>query len=243
MKTEPKLNLKSCYSNAWKAFAKWWIPLCLVAAFLLVFEWIPKLSSKVESQQLAQALSEIKTAAQNDSFDLMDEQLLELNQILSAYAKKTFTIALYALPFVALLSVLLIGTALMAVKNQRQRLAPKQVVVVASIRLILAVIKVLLLFFLFPLGVYLYIKLYFTILLMLEEKCSPAKAIQTSWKMTAGNFWTLLGLVSINSTLQLLMGLTIVGFIPATGFTQTTRATAFTMLNPSRKEPRDEEEN
>ncbi len=230
-KTKP-LQIKACYSKAWKSFAKWWIPLCLLAGVLLVFEWIPRLSAKAESQQLTQTLTEIVVAAENNQLDQMEEPLLELNEILLAYAKKVLTVALYATPFVALLSVLLIGTALMAVKNRRQRLSPKRVIGVAVVQFALAVAKVLLLFILFPLGVFIYIKLYFAILLMLEKGRSPAEAIKESWHLADGNFWPLLGLVSINSAIQFLMGLTLIGFIPATGFIQTARAAAFTQLNP-----------
>jgi hypothetical protein len=230
MNETPKINLSVCYSKAWKSFAKWWIPLCLLAAFLLVFEWIPRLSSKTESQQLIQTVSEIVAAAENDQLEQLDEQLMELNEKLSAYARKLSTFGLYAAPFVALLSVLIIGTALMAVRDQRRRISPQQVVVVAITQLVLAFVKVLLLFLILPLGAFIYIKLYFTILLMLEENQSPAEAIKTSWKMTQGNFGSLLGLVAINSTIQFFLGLTIIGFIPATSFAQTTRATAFAML-------------
>ncbi len=227
------LELKACYSKAWKSFSKWWLPLCLLAGFLLVFEWIPRLSSRAESQQLVQTVSEIVAAAENDQFDRMDRQLMELNEILSAYAKKMLTFALYASPFIALLSVLLVATALMAVRNRRSRLSPKRVAVVAVVQFALALAKVLLLFLFFPLGVFVYIKLYFAILLMLEEDRPAAEAIKESWSMGTGNFWSLLGLVSINGAIQFFMGLTVVGLIPATGFAQTTRAAAFDLLkNP-----------
>ncbi len=226
-----KLQLGACYSQAWKSFSKWWIPLCLLAALLMFFEWIPRLSARGESQQLAQALSEVVAVySGGEQSDMALEQLEEVSEALSDYSQKLLRFSFYAAPFVALLSVALIGTALMAVDDRRTRLAPKRVLAIGAAQLGLAIVKMFLLVFLFPLGVFVYIQLYFAIPLMLEEGASASEAIRESWRMTRGNFWRLFGLVSINTLIQFLMGLTLVGFIPATGFAQTARAAAFKLL-------------
>ena len=230
MNNPPSLSLKKCYSKAWKSFAKWWIPLCLVAGFLMLFEWVPKQLAKAETQAFNQTLSEVATALENDDMAQLEEGLDVLAESLSAYTAKLLAFSLYAAPFVALLSVLLVGISLAAVKNRRQRFTPKQIATVALVQLVLAFSKILLLFVFFPLGVFIYIKLYFVSLLMLEGNPSPGAAIKGSWNMAAGNFWPLFGLVAINGLLQFALALTLIGFIPATGFVGTVRAAAFTML-------------
>ncbi len=228
-KTEP-LSLKKCYSKAWKSFAKWWIPLCLIAGFLLLFEWVPKQLAKAETQIFNQTLTEFMVALENNDTVQMEEEMIQLSEAVSAYTAKLLTFTLYAAPLVALLSALLAGTTLTAVKDQRQHFTLKQIAQVAVVQFVLAFTKILLLFFIFPLGVFIYIKLYFVSLLMLEQKQSSVAAIKGSWRMTTGTFGPLFAMVIINGILQFLMALTLIGFIPATGFAGTVRAVAFTVL-------------
>ena len=235
-KTET-LSLKKCYSKAWKSFTKWWIPLCLVAGFLMLFEWAPKQLAKTETQAFNQMLTEVMAAMENNDMAQLEEKLAVLSETLSAYSAKLLTFGLYAAPFVALLSVLLVGIALSAVKNRRQRFTPRQIVGVAFVQLVLAFAKILLLFVFFPLGVFIYIKLYFVSLLMLEGNPSPRAAIKGSWNMASGNFWPLFSMVAINSLLQFFMTLTLIGFIPATAFAGTVRAAAFTILRKENPTP------
>jgi uncharacterized membrane protein len=95
----------------------------------------------------------------------------------------------------------------------------------------IAFIKVAVMFLLLPLGVFIYIKLYFVTLLMLEEGHSPGQAIQGSWRMTTGNFWPLFGMAVLNGTLQLALAPTLIGLVPATGFATTARAAAYSSLH------------
>lgn len=224
------LSLKACYSKAWKSFAKWWIPICLIAGFLMVFEWIPKRFAKADSQAMQQTISEIVTAYGQGDLNRVEILVSDLNETLMAFALKLVTFSLYAAPFALLFTVLLLATSLMAVKNQRTRYAPKRILVVALTHLVIAFVKVLLIFMILPLGMYVYVKLSFVSLLMLDNEQSPTAAVRESWRMTEGNFWPLFNLVLINGTLQFAMVPTVVGLIPATGFANTARAAAFTML-------------
>ena len=226
----PRLSLKTCYSKAWKAFAKWWIPICLVAGILMVFQIGPKQLARAESAAVGQTVEQIVSAFEQNDLERVEELAIELNETAWAYAKKVMTFALYALPFAAILTILLLCVSVMAVKNRRTRYPPGRIVLIAAVNLMLAVVKISLIFLLLPLGLFIYIKLYFVTLLMLEEGHSPARAIKSSWQITEGNLGSLFGMVAINSLLQLALAPTLIGLIPATGFANTARAAAYSML-------------
>ena len=227
---QPRFSLKACYSKAWKAFAKWWIPICLFAGVLMVFQLGPRQLAKAESSALGQTLKNIISAFEQDDLGRVEELVIELNEALMAYAKKLMAFMLYALPFVALSTILLLCTSLMAVEGRRRRFPPGRIVGVALANLVLALNKVSLVFLLPPLGLFIYIKLCLVTLLMLEQGLSPAEAIKASWRMTAGSFWPLFGMSAINGALQLAVAPTIIGLIRAAGFASTARAAAYSML-------------
>jgi hypothetical protein len=230
MKSPVSLSLKTCYAKAWKSFAAWWIPICLLSGFLILFELGPRQLARAESSAMRHTLTELLSAIEQGDLGQVESLAYDLNEMAYAYAGKMMKFTLCAAPFVAILGVVLICTSLMAVKDRRRRYAPLQVLGVSLVHLILAVAKVLLLFVFFPLGLYVYVKLYFTSLLMLEEGLPAAAAIRGSWRATGGNFWPLFGMIAINGTLQFAMVPTLIGLIPATGFANTVRAAAFTEL-------------
>lgn len=227
---QPRFNLAACYVKAWKAFAKWWIPICLIAGGLMIFEWLPKQLTKAESSAASQTIGQIVTAFEQNDLERVEEQMVELNEVFWIYAKTIATFTLYAAPFVAVLTIVLLCMSVMAVKDRRIRYAPGRVLWVAVLNLFMAFAKVFLLFLIFPLGIYIYIKLYFVTLVMMEEGKSFFEAIQRSWDLSTGVFWPLFGMVALNGILQLVMLPTLVGLIPASGFTHTVRTSAFELL-------------
>ena len=238
MKCIPQpLSLRQCYSVAGASFAKWWIPICLLSATLMGVELVPKQLAKVEMAALSQTVHHAVDGFQQGDPAQLEALSLELTEALSAFAQKMLIFSLYAAPFLAILGVLLICTSLMAVKNQRKKYSIRRVVAVAGVHLALALIKVLLIFLLPPVGLFVYVKLSFVSLLMLEKNDAPREAIKQSWAMTRGNVGALFGMVLINGTIQLAMIPTIVGLIPATGFTNTARSAAFLLLSPDEPRP------
>lgn len=228
--THPSFSLMACYAKAWKAFAKWWIPICLIAAGLVVFQLGPEKLAKAESSAISHSLTEIAVAIEQDDWIRVEALAAELNETLLAYAKAVATFSLYAAPIVALLTIVLLCTSIMAVKGRRIRYSPWHILFVALVNTLLAFVKILLVFLFLPLGVYLYIKLYFVSLAMVEEQKNLSDAIQQSWHLSTGHFWTLLGMVALNSILQFAMIPTLIGLIPASGFATTSRAAAYAML-------------
>ena len=226
-----RLSLKACYTQAWKAFAKWWIPICLLAGVLIVFQLGPQQLAKAESSALSQTIEQIVWAFEQNDLEQVETLVIEFEESTWIYAGKVMAFMLYALPFAAILSILLLCISIMAVKNHRTRYPLRRILLIAAVNLVLAVIKMLLLFLFLPLGFFIYIKLYFVSLLMLEEDYSPSKALQESWHMTTGNFGPLFGMVAINGALQLALTPTLVGLVPATGFATTARAAAYSSLH------------
>lgn len=227
MNTKNLFSIKECYTQAWIAFSKWWIPLCLLSGIIFLFGWLPKLFVRVESAQITSSIVEFINILQQGSADEVAFAIAQTNDLIFIYVIKLLRLSLYILPVVALLTVVLYGISIMAVNNRRIRYSFATIVKVTFFQFIIAPVKILLLFFVFPLGVFIYIKLFFVTFLMLEQNRSFGKAIKESWAMTTGYFWSLVGVVCINSVLQVGMGLTVIGIIPCNGFTSTVRAIAF----------------
>lgn len=230
MNAPQTLSIKSCYSKAWTSFAKWWIPICVIASILMVFQWIPKQLAQAESTAMHESLSNITAAFEQGDYSQLDALTEQLTATWIDYAHRVLVFSLYATPFALLLTVLLIAISLMAARNQRIKFSAGRIAAVSLAQLVFACVKMLLMFLLLPLGLFVYVKLYFISLLMLEEGGTPVAAAKESWRMTAGNFWPLFGLVAINGLLQLALIPTVIGLIPATGFANTARAAAFTLL-------------
>lgn len=229
-----KFSLTACYSKAWKAFAKWWIPICLIAGLLMVFQLGPKQLAKAESSAVIQTCIQLFTAIGQEDWVQAEELSFALNETLFAYAKTVMKFTLYATPLIAILTIVLLCTSVMAIKDQRIRYSPWRILWVAFLNFLMAFAKVLLLFLFFPLGIYLYIKLYFVSLAMVEERKGLSGAVKRSWEISTGNFWPLLGMVTINGAIQMTMVPTLIGLIPATGFATTARTAAFEMLRKER---------
>lgn len=230
MNDADQFSLRKCYAKAWKSFAKWWIPICLLAGGLMVFDGLPRLLAKEESQAMRQIITQIMEAAEAGDLARVEESFPELQATVLAYSHTLLTFILYAAPIASLLTVLLYCTSLMAVKDCRTHYPLKTIMVVSMFQLVIAFVKMLLFFLIPPLGIYIYIKLYFVSLLMLEDEKSMGEALKESWSTTTGSFWPLFAMVAINGTLQFALVPTIIGVIPATGFANTTRATAFSIL-------------
>jgi hypothetical protein len=230
MNEPTSFSLRNCYFVAWKSFSKWWLPICLIAGGMMVFNWLPKLLSAVESSEMRSLLVEGLGAVRQVDVVRMDFIYAELVDAFVAFTFKLLLFSLYAMPFAALLTVLLYCFSLIAVKDRRRRYSVKNVVRVTFFQFALALVKVLTILVFPPFGFYVYVKLLFVSLLMLEEGSCAQTAVQESWAMTRGRFWPLLGLVFINGGLQLMMAPTVIGVIPALGVANTARAAAYAMI-------------
>ncbi|MCF7848162.1 MAG: hypothetical protein K9M45_04870 [Kiritimatiellales bacterium] len=227
-------SLKACYAKAWKSFAKWWIPLCLISGILLVFEVGPRLMMRAEQQDVQARFAEMVRAMQQGDMNKIEAALLNTQQAMNRATKKLIKLTAYVFPFAALLTVILLMYSNAAVKDRRNNRSPGKLVYIALVHIGLAVFKGIAFFFFILPGFYLYIKLLFVSLIMLEEDRGAQESIRASWQMTDGNFWNLFLLVFLNTALQMGSLPTIIGFIPATGFANTARAAAYHQLKARR---------
>ncbi len=225
------LSLKKCYSLSWKSFSKWWIPLCLISTLVLLFEIGPRIMLRSETVALEQAFADAVLVFKTGTLEEMEAVLFDIRAKGLVYAGKLSKVLLAAFPFIALLSMILLAWANAAVKDRRSKNSSGRMLTITGVHLLLAFVKGLAFaFFILP-GFYLYVRLLFVTLILLEEKeTGMVDAIQKSWAMTRENFWSLLALICLNGTFQLAVSPTIIGLIPATGFANTARAAAYQML-------------
>lgn len=230
-------SLQGCYAQAWKSFSKWWIPLCLISAGILFFNIGPRLMAHGELTAMFQQGVQMMRAVADGDVDAVYQMTLDLQQLSFEYTRQLCKWVLVSLPFVALLTVILLAFANMAVKDQRKKRPFVRTVWIAIVHVMLAVVKgVAFLFFMIP-GFYLYVRLLFVSLVMLEDdSVGVGDAVRRSWRMTRGDYWKLFALVGMNTALQMVAASTIIGLIPATGFANTARAEAFQMLRERSEE-------
>ncbi len=226
-----QLNILKCYALAWRSFAKWWIPLCLISGALFVFQFLPQLMANAEMNDLLGAANALVTAMAQQNPDRIANALAQVTTQTGVLTHKFTAYSLYLFPLVALFTVILLMYANRAVKNTpTKRRSLVAVVYITIVHTAMAAIKMAaFVLFIVP-GVYLYIKLLFVSLVMLDQKKGAVEAMATSWRMTRGNFWKLLLLMLMNVAMQVLAMPTIIGEIPITGFANTARAAAFNML-------------
>ncbi|MCK4818239.1 hypothetical protein KA005_20890, partial [bacterium] len=184
------LSISRCYVLAWKSFSKWWIPLCLISGIIFVFQIIPRILMRAEMNELKiTAHSSINALLEND-LDELNEISLKVTTQMAAFMRKSAKIGLYVFPLVALFTIILLMYANWAVKNRQETRRPLTTLIyIALVHVMLAIGKLLAFFFFFFPGAYLYVKLFFVSLIMLEGRKGAGEAIKISWQMTRGNFW------------------------------------------------------
>jgi len=211
-----------------------------------------------EVKELEQMAYSSLTAVKKGDLEKLGEIFEKVKEQATEVGFKLMKFVGYIFPFVALLTVILLMYANWAVKDKKgERRSAGTLIYIAIVHVILAIGKFTV--FLFPvmillavsgtgrgiliagslfislvfflsLGTYIYVKLFFVSLIMLEEGKRALEAIKLSWKIITGNFWEVFLVVVINIGIQFLSSLTVIGLIPATGFVNTARAAAFRIL-------------
>jgi uncharacterized membrane protein len=226
-----KLSVIGCYVLAWRSFSKWWIPLCVISGIVVVFQIIPQILVRADVNELGATTRSLVTAVLQNDLAELEEISAKVAAQTGVLMRKLTIYGLYLFPIVALLTIILLMYANWAVKNRQEARRPLPTLVyIAFVHVMLAIAKLSAFLFFFVPGAYLYIKLLFVSLIMLETKKGASAAIRISWRMTSGNFWRLFLLVLMNTGIQLLALPTIIGEIPVTGFANTARAAAFRMI-------------
>ena len=198
---------------------------------IFILQIAPRILARDEVRALSHtAMSLVRATLDGDA-----REAEELVQTASAQGadtlRKLIRVSLYVFPFVALLTVILLMVANRDVKDrQSERRSPPFVAYIALCHVAIAVVKLTAFLFCVVPGVYLYVKLFFVSLVMIERRAGVQEAIRMSWRMTDGHFWPVFAVVLLNTAIQTASAITILGVIPATGFANTARAAAFRML-------------
>jgi len=232
------LNLTQCYRFAWKGFKKGWIILCLISALIVAFEVVPRIAVNSDYQSLkSTGISLVKAMLRNDRAAVARITPLVKYQS-SLLSRRLLRITLYAFPFIALLTIILLMRANYSVKGTDtagKKNSIPALLYISLAHVVMAILKLAAFFLLIIPGVFLYIRLLFVSLIMLEEELDFLPAIKRSWAITRGSFFRLFLLVMINSILQITAAFTIVGLIPVTGFVNTVRAAAHLQVSSPRR--------
>ncbi len=251
----------ACYQLAWKSFAKWWIPLCLISAGILVFKLGPKLVTGDSQKNMVNGtIATFKAMAEGDEWAAQSHSS-QLRQDAQTFARDLLRYTGIALPFVAVLWSVLLLYANRAVKDRKKKQPVLRVLLVAVWRMALAALKLLPLLLAAVYVVILqardagiedvrwgllaalmlispfwfvvsYIKLLFVPLVMFDGETGGFAACRRSWHQTKGHFGMLFLIVIINSFVQAALAVTIIGAIPGLSFVETVRAAAFRMTLP-----------
>jgi hypothetical protein len=138
-----QLDLIECYRLAWKSFAKWWIPLCLISAGILVFKLGPKLvTSGSQKRMMAGAIAVFRATLEGDTF-AAENHSFQLRKDVKTFVRDLLRVTGAALPFVAILWSVLLLYANRAVKDHKKKQPVLRVLLVAIWRLALAALKLL----------------------------------------------------------------------------------------------------
>lgn len=228
---EPVFSLKRCYALSWKSFAKWWIPVCLISALVMVFEVGPRFLLRPEAAAFQAAVSENLSVLISGSLQEQEALLADIQAACWTYVIKLSKITLLVLPFAAVFSIILLMWANIAVRDRRGENSFGRLCYLALIHVGLVFIKALaFLFFIFP-GVFLYIRLLFVDLVLLEDREQGVlNAVKKSWRLTEEHMWELFAMLLINAVLLIIVTPTLIGLIPAIGFVNTARAASYQML-------------
>lgn len=231
MAAQPRISPVACYRVGWRSFSKWWIPICLISGVIFVFNILPRLLITDEVELITRSLrmlltgmADANTIQMERSVDQMMQQLSELCFDLARYSG-------LAMPFIAVFTALLLIVANFAVKDRRDKQGVFYTLYIAGVNVVLAVVRVVPFFLFVVPGIYVYVRLFFVSLVMIEGRTGAWEAVRTSWRLTGGrNFWPLTILLLMNVGVNAVAGVTVIGLIPSVGFTNTARAAAFQQL-------------
>jgi hypothetical protein len=261
IKVSSNPSVALAWENAWKGFKGWWIPLCIISFFLLMTQsWIPNkiveglpelgvFNYPRQELQLLEASPAMNKRPAN--IERISQQVNETADRIVSYFKRSevqeqlsilihkiviiFVIASFLAIFIHLVLILFSRAACESSEGlstrQRCRTALRKAPKLYLSYLTLGMIKVIpWLFWIIP-GVIVYIRLYFTGFIILEESSNPFKASQRSWQLTKGHFGAVFTIFMLTVLLDFIGIMTAgVGLIPGTSVKYTLRASMYNQL-------------
>jgi len=225
------LDVFDIYRTAWRSFAKWWVSLCLVAGVVVALELIPRLLVLGDVVKLFTLSMQSFMAMASGDIDALEPLAEQMTPLLDAVQTKFMVSLGIAIPVVAALTVVLLIVAVNAVRDgSLSRPSILRTLQISGAQVAMSIVCTFGLFLLVIPGLYLYVRLYFVSLILVDSPCSVRGAIVRSFSLTRGHLVDLGVLVLVNSFIQLASLPTIIGAIPVTGFASTARAVAYRRL-------------
>ena len=241
-----RINVSKAFKEAWKGFKGWWIPLCIVSSILLFSQsWLPKavMENFPEFEVFDEYKREYKNynrlldagyspkAAREFLFNRVKNisskpETLESFQMLFFKMFILFGIVVFLVSILNVLIILMSKFSVSTDKGNIKDYTGKPFKLTPSY-LLLTIIKLIpFMFFILP-GFYFYVKLYFTGFIITEASANPFSAMKKSWKMTNGIFWQIFFIFIITLVIDIISGITVIGFIPGNSFKYTLRASLY----------------
>ena len=244
-----QLNIGACLTRAGRAFAAWWIPLCLLAGVLLVTQtWVPGWLIGAHADALApyrdayEKLMDDSRAHPGKIDAHVSEFLLTIDDLtrdpyvrdaLRGMILRVILVVSIVFILVAFLQLAMVVVSKASVQRPEERTLRKnarQCLLLTLSYMLLAFVKITPFLWCILPGVYLYVRLYFTGFLITDTSPDPIRAMADSWRMTQGNFWRIFVLFLLQTAITLFSMVTIIGFIPGSSFNYTLRAAAYDQL-------------
>jgi hypothetical protein len=232
-----RLSVISCFGQAARSFAGWWLPLCLVSGLLVAANLLPRLLVLDDLGALAEQAGQWFGSLLTLEIDAYESETAALSRQTQAVLLALVKYSLLLLPLAAVLTVVLFMVANRAAGGGAAgRGRPLRVLLISAANVAVVLVVALAFVPLVAPGVYLYVRLSFFSLSMLEDPSRTVLgACRESFALTRGSFWPLMLLYLASALIVSASAVTVIGLIPATGFASTARAAAFRALLEHRR--------
>jgi len=246
---DKSLDLKMCFAEAWRGFKGWWIPLCIVAALVVVLSqtWLlvrllgPEWHTVASQYQSACSSLAAQVVRGEDPIEANDAFMREMASLFSQPAPqrlllKVLWFAVALALAICILHVVMVLMSKASVQVRKEDITLKQDLPRSAVftlsYIVLAFIKMVLIICCCVLpGLYLYMRLYFTDFIITDASPNPFTACAESWRLTRGNQLKIMLLFAVTLLTHVMSILTMgIAEIPGRPFEYTLRAAAYRQL-------------
>lgn len=247
------MSLSLCFQEAWRGFKGWWMPLCLLAAIIVVMShsWLIQHLLHDEITALQPCIDTYTTwradvmagrIPLDQAFVSLTDQLSEVmaQPEIQAAIRNLVISVLWVLGGIALLvcalHVVMVIVSKASVQTRREDITLRRDLARTALftlsYIVLAFMKIVPIMCCCVLpGLYIYLRLYVTDFIITERSPNPFKAAAESWRLTRGNLLPLAVLFAVTLATHLLSLLTYgLAEIPFRPFEYTLRAAAYRQL-------------
>ena len=241
------VDLTKAFKQALKGFSLWWLPLCGLSFIILVNQkWVPRYLGTVFNQEqvlgpVSQIMDEYHKNASSHPVAAVETFQREIQNLITDPAflqsamelvhKWCIALVYFILTLLPLYMAVII-VAKSAVRDKEKQTMKKEFKSIfksSASLLVQMVVKSFCIFFFIP-GIYIYIRLMFSGLILAEEKCGPFEAMIQSWRISRGEFKPLFILLMVQIVTLVFETITIIGFIPGEPFKYTLRGAVYWQL-------------